>query len=368
MRFSHEFLESPEAVTRELPQWNSMVSECYQGFPQLSAEWTQEWLSHFASSPSKIRIAKITLADRTVGYFPLIESKKSFHHLRLNYLTFSANLYSPISVPILDPQLAEPILSYFATKILPDLTWDIFFWERLPSELLSREKVQSALEAGGYLVAAGEVEGNWICQSGMENSAEYLGSRKSNIRNDSRRMAKKIQEQGHLEFRLLANCDSLSGMDDYERVYSRSWKPTEEDPAFFRDIVAQLGRIGQTRLGILYLDEQPISAQLWYFAQSRGYMVKTAYDEAFKAYSPGTLLTWRMIERLMDHDGMTSFDCLRGDDGYKRHWANERRERHDLYIFRGDLKGRLLHALDQKILPATRTSPTLKRLKQMLGK
>ena len=258
MQFDHEFLESPAAFARELPQWNSMVSRFYQGFPQLSAEWTQEWLAHFASSGCRTRIVKMTEGNNTVGYFPLVETRRSFHHLKLNYLTFSANLYSPVSVPIVDLNLSEAVMSYFAARVLPGLNWDIFFWERLPTEFLALEKVQAVFGAADCLVGQGEIEGNWIYQHSGQTAAEYLGSRKSNIRNDSRRMAKKLEELGQLEFRLLKNGDSSSGMDDYELVYSRSWKPTEEDPAFFRDIVSQLGRNQQTRLGILYLDQQPI--------------------------------------------------------------------------------------------------------------
>lgn len=368
MPFNHQILQSPAAIAIELPQWNSMVARFYQGFPQLSAEWTQEWLAHFASANCQIRVVKITEGNNTVGYFPLIERQESFHHLKLNYLTFSSNLYSPVSVPIVDLQQADPILTYFAKNVLPGLRWDVFFWERLPEEVLPLEKLESTFGSTGYPVGRGKVEGNWIYQHGAQTSAEYLASRKSSFRKNSRRMENRLEELGQVDFRIFINSDSSNGMDDYESVYSRSWKPTEEDPAFFRDVVARLGCVEQTRLGVLYLNEQPISTQLWYFAQKRGYMVKTAYDEAFKAHSPGTLVIRRMVEYLIDQDGMTSFDCLRGDEDYNQNWADERRERHNLYIFRGDMKGRLLHALDQKILPATRKSPILKRLKRMLGK
>jgi len=367
MPFDHQFPESPAAIANELPEWNCLVSRFCQGFPQLSAQWTQVWLAHFSSSYSRIRFVKVTNENTTVGYFPLMESERAFHHLKLRCLTFNTNVYSPVSLPILDSCLAEPILLYFATKILPSLRWNLFLWERLPPELLAVEKVQSAFNSAGYLVGKGVVEGNWIYHQGVQTSSEYLASRKVNIRNDSRRMVKNLEKQGQLDFRLLKDCDCSSGMDDYEQVYSRSWKTAEEDPVFFRDLVAQLGRVQQTRLGILYLNQKPISAQLWFLAQHRGYIVKSAYDEAFEPHSPGTLLTWRMIQHLMDHDGMTSFDFLRGDEHYKRYWANERRERHTMHIFRSDLKGRLLYAFDQRILPATRTSPTLTSLKRILA-
>ena len=55
-------------------------------------------------------------------------------------------------------------------------------------------------------------------------------------------------------------------------------------------------------------------------------MLKLAHDEAFKAHSPGTVLTALMLRHLLDQEHVARIDFGRGDDAYKQGWAVERRQ------------------------------------------
>jgi len=55
-------------------------------------------------------------------------------------------------------------------------------------------------------------------------------------------------------------------------------------------------------------------------------VLKLAHDDAFRALSPGTVLTAHMIRLLLD-EGASTLDFGRGDDGYKASWAGLRRQR-----------------------------------------
>jgi CelD/BcsL family acetyltransferase involved in cellulose biosynthesis len=58
----------------------------------------------------------------------------------------------------------------------------------------------------------------------------------------------------------------------------------------------------------------------------RATVLKLAHDEAFKEYSPGTLLTARMIRHMIEQEHATELDFGRGDDTYKQLWAANRRQ------------------------------------------
>jgi CelD/BcsL family acetyltransferase involved in cellulose biosynthesis len=77
----------------------------------------------------------------------------------------------------------------------------------------------------------------------------------------------------------------------------------------------------------VWLRDQPIAAQFWMVTGQRAEIYKVAYDEAFKAYSPGTVLTARMLEQVIERDRVTEVDYLIGDDPYKKNWMSDRRER-----------------------------------------
>ena len=84
---------------------------------------------------------------------------------------------------------------------------------------------------------------------------------------------------------------------------------------------------GWLRLGVAWLGEKPIAAQVWIVANGKADIYKSAYDEAYKAYSPGTLLTAVLMQQALDVDKVTEVDYLIGDDPYKETWVSSRRER-----------------------------------------
>ena len=101
----------------------------------------------------------------------------------------------------------------------------------------------------------------------------------------------------------------------------------------FAALAAGLAATGALRLGLLYLDDRPVAAQIWVVQRGRAVLYKLAHDRAFDALSPGTVLTMRMLERLLDGEHVTELDLGAGDDPYKRLWAARRRERVGLVAF-----------------------------------
>ena len=124
-----------------------------------------------------------------------------------------------------------------------------------------------------------------------------------------------------------------SYFENREQVYAASWKRGEPYPAFMRRLAAGLAAAGALRLGLLHVDERPVAAQIWLVQGGRAILYKLAHDQAFDAFSPGTVLTMRMLERLLDEQHVTEFDLGGGDDPYKCLWATRRRERVGLVAF-----------------------------------
>jgi CelD/BcsL family acetyltransferase involved in cellulose biosynthesis len=80
---------------------------------------------------------------------------------------------------------------------------------------------------------------------------------------------------------------------------------------------------------------------------------KLAHVDGKEALSPGTVLTAELMSRVIDVDGVHTVDFISGDDGYKRDWMSERRQRMALLAFdpltaRG-LVGAFRHALQARL-------------------
>jgi CelD/BcsL family acetyltransferase involved in cellulose biosynthesis len=120
-------------------------------------------------------------------------------------------------------------------------------------------------------------------------------------------------------------------------------------------------------LGVVWLRGQPIGAQIWFVAHGRAEIFKVAYDESFKEYSPGTVLTAKLMEHVMQNDVVDEVDYLIGDDGYKKAWMSDRRERFGVIAYNPstaagvlgavlELTGRQARALMRRARTLWRTS------------
>ncbi|WP_207791939.1 GNAT family N-acetyltransferase [Siccirubricoccus phaeus] len=163
--------------------------------------------------------------------------------------------------------------------------------------------------------------------------AAYLATRPPAQRNT---IARKLARAGR-EFRfecLAAPGAALEpGIAAFEAVRAGSWKPDEPAPGFDAALMRALAPSGALRLGLLRdREDRPLAAQYWVLHRGGATIPKLFHLEAARAASPGTVLTALMIRRLIEEDGVQALDFGRGDDGYKRLWVAERRQRLGLLL------------------------------------
>ncbi len=176
--------------------------------------------------------------------------------------------------------------------------------------------------AAGMRAARFEHFGNWHEEVAGRDWAAYLADRPGQLREAIRRRARKA------EFSLVTGGEELEpAIADYEDVYARSWKVAEPLARFNPTLMREAAAAGALRLGLLRAEGRVVAAQLWTVAGGTASVLKLAHDEAFRALSPGTVLTARMIAHLLDAERVAGLDFGRGDDPYKRLWTTRRRQR-----------------------------------------
>lgn len=192
--------------------------------------------------------------------------------------------------------------------------------------------LRQALRRAGLPAFSYFAFGNWY-EPVRQGWSDYLKDRSGQVRSTIKRNAKKFAaEGGRLE--IVKHGDTLeAGLAAYQTVYARSWKESEPYPEFVPGLIRLCAQHGWLRLGIAWLGDKPVAAQLWIVANGRADIYKLAYDEDHKALAPGTLLTALLMEQAIDVDGVREIDYLIGDDPYKAAWMSQRRERWGLVAF-----------------------------------
>ncbi len=198
--------------------------------------------------------------------------------------------------------------------------WHVFDLSPLTSTV--KNEFHNALNGAGASVFPYFVTSNSF-QLIDSSLAEYLAGRPSRVRNTVQRKLKKLNKQGNWQLSIFRTEEGLQEqIDAYHHVYNGSWKNKEPYPEFIDGLCKLAARKGWLRLGLIRIQGEPVAAQIWLVANGSAYIYKLAYDEHFKKYSPGTVLTHAMIECVIGQDSVKKVDFLTGEDNFKKEWMD----------------------------------------------
>ena len=193
----------------------------------------------------------------------------------------------------------------------------------VPDEDGSASLLATAFEQSGWIFAKTQCDENHYLALRGRSFDAYWETRPGQLRNTVKRQGKK----GIVSIRIETGFVAQSWAD-YERVYARSWKPHEGSPEFLRKLAEQESVAGCLRLGLAYIDGQPVAAQFWTVENGVALIHKLAHDERHLAASPGTLLSAALFQHVIDIDKVDEIDFGTGSDAYKREWMEEMRPRY----------------------------------------
>lgn len=184
----------------------------------------------------------------------------------------------------------------------------------------------AALRSIGWIPFRYFCFGNWHLDVAQDWAA-YLDSRQGKLRSTLKRKGRKFAAAGGT-LEIVSTSNQLEqAIDDFNLVYSRSWKKPEPYARFIPGLVRWLVAQGWLRLGIARLDGKPVAAEIWIVAHGKANIFKLAHDKDYSAFAPGTLLTAHLMRHAIDIDRVGEVDYLIGDDPYKQSWMDRRRER-----------------------------------------
>jgi GNAT acetyltransferase-like protein len=198
----------------------------------------------------------------------------------------------------------------------------------LPEALV--DALTPALRSAGFFVRPYFMYENWFVRLNGRDFLRYLAGRPSQTTNTIKRRRKKLAAAHAHEIVLTREADRIR---DFVTVYESSWKHAEPHPAFIPTLAATCAALGVLRLGILYVDGAPAAAQLWITTAKKALIYKLAYDERFRDYSVGSILSLEMFRQAIDEDRVEEIDYGVGSEPYKRDWMEDKRRLYGLAAF-----------------------------------
>ncbi len=286
--------------------------------------WWEIVLAHAIPPNTVPRLVLIRMNGASVAIFPMLfdPPHNGYRALTTPYTC----LFEPLVAPDCDDRAA--LFATFARhcRLFPTTRLDALDPE-------TAAEIARGGKQAGLAVARFDHFGNWYEDVTSIDWAEWLKRRPGALRETIRRRTRRAERLGRARFKLFADQNDIeAGIAAFETVYARSWKNPEPFPLFNPSQIRAAASIGFARLGVWWVGDIPAAAQFWIVESGQATVLKLAHDEAFKAHSPGTVLTAWMIRHMIENEQVATIDFGRGDDDYKQGWVTNRRQRVGLML------------------------------------
>lgn len=238
--------------------------------------------------------------------------------------------YSSLYTLLLAAQKQDAVLDCLVSGLLALPIYQLTL-EPLDDQDPVVQALQQSLQAHGMQCSRGFRFHNWYEPIDDAGFNGYLARRPARLRNTIKRKRRKLEREQDMELQIVSGEQVKPVIAEFHRVYQASWKGRENYQQFVDELVTGLSQSAQLWLGLLRINGQPAAAQLWFVTNTHASIFKLAYDPAWAAYSPGSILTAFLFEQAIDQAGVEEVDFLYGDDAYKQDWMSHRRQRGILY-------------------------------------
>jgi ribosomal protein S18 acetylase RimI-like enzyme len=339
----YQDLEALPNSYRKLFEINGQVSSFFFSYP-----WFDNLVRNSLSIAHTMRFFGLEDESDGTAYAlaPMCFASTGKRWYKPRKLIAAANYYSSLFHLFQDEVelQAHENINHLIRGIIDDTPqWDCIDLHPIAVDGAQFTSIQQAFRDAGASTQTYFCFGNWYLKVAGRNFQEYFNSVPSRLRNTIDRKSRQLEKSHSLTIKLIQTEAELKRTADaYDQVYQSSWKQSEAHPNFISGLMQTCARHGYLRLGLAYINDQPVAAQLWIVYQGVAYIYKLAYDEQFARLSIGSILTAHMMRHVIDIDHVNEVDYLTGDDDYKKDWMSHRRERWGMIAFnQATLKGKL---------------------------
>jgi CelD/BcsL family acetyltransferase involved in cellulose biosynthesis len=233
--------------------------------------------------------------------------------------------FGPLGTPLVDrddpagviedffDMLGRPHLKLPKVLVLPEM--------RLDGPVASLLSVV-AESRGLMLVTTNETQRPFL-ESDLDGDAYLKASLRSHHLREFRRLRRRLAEHGKIEHIVARTADDIRvGLEAFLTLEAAGWKGRERTAmavdryraAFAREAVHRLSEQDLCRVHSLTLDGKVIACLIVFIEAGIAYTWKTAYDEAYAQFSPGTLLMIDVTEQHLDDPNIMATDSCAVSD------------------------------------------------------
>jgi hypothetical protein len=179
-------------------------------------------------------------------------------------------------------------------------------------------------------------------QSQLTNFNDYYVSRPSQLINTIKRRTKKLEKLKKYHVEIVTEDNAFAkAFAAYRLIYQKSWKGSELSFDFIEQVCLKAIAEQKCRLGLLWVDKQPVAAQMWFVQEDdkqykTASIFKLAYDPDYQDFSVGSILSMALSDYVLSNDQVHCIEFGMGSEAYKKDWLGQCQYRQTYQIFNCD--------------------------------
>ena len=317
---------------------SDFVNQYQTSIPQARLfELTLPWLSatakYMVAAQQKVIVHCLYKCDEDLELliaWPLV------HDNAIKKISSLTSFYSAIAEPIFVKELGRKAFKYLIHCIEEKFCWQSMLLGPFDDPLIE----QSLNDYFPFQRVYSETDN--IFQANIADYQAYFQQRPSQLRNTIKRREKKLNKAHEYRTEIITTLEHFSAaFDAYKTIYQQSWKGDEYSYAFIKQVCLAALAENKLRLGLLWVDEEPAAAQLWFLQPSNddnkltmtASIFKLAYSPKYQQFSVGSLLSLALSEHVISLDKVNSIEFGMGSESYKTDWLGSVRTRKSFQIF-----------------------------------
>ena len=164
----------------------------------------------------------------------------------------------------------------------------------------------------------------YIDLSTFSDSDAFLQSLKKNLRQDTKRRVRRLEENDDVTFQVFKENEltqALQTLPDLLDHHIKRWPNAYKAPHFHENLIKALLPKGLLHFSRICIGTKTISWRIGFIYKSRYYSYMPAFDIEYNQYSPGKVHLFYCIDDAIKR-GLKTYDQLRGAELYKNEWTN----------------------------------------------
>lgn len=280
--------------------------------PVTDGAWLQAWSTAFDTG------TRLLLTPDGTACMPLLRQSRGPANL-LRILCSPTNGHSQYAGLALSPEnpegSAKALLS--AATALP--RWDFLHLQGL--SLAYRDPLHRAADALGLNLQTERRFSHHVADLAAIRAGTLPAPMSGATRRRKDRQLRALERVGRVEFTRAAGPDRFAALEIYLQAEQLSWKAAGGEllsaspgiSGFYRSVATLPG----TEIWLMRLDSRPIAGMILRRAAGELVCLKTFFDHALDAYSPGALLTISIMRHHLQDPMTARMNFYSGKDAYR---------------------------------------------------